>query len=73
MSTPFHGGAALTPEEFASRRTFILELLNALYLDFGEMGLLKDAGPLLQELMTLAYYARHAHPRDEVMPSATGT
>ena len=73
MSTPFSGTTTLTPEEFDSRRNFILELLNALYLDFGNMDLLKDAGPHLQELMTLVYYARPGEEQAKIASSVTRT
>ena len=38
-------------------RESVLEKLLQLHLDFGCLGRMEDAGPLLYQLMELAYYA----------------
>jgi hypothetical protein len=39
-------------------RETVLESLLQLHIDFGVLGCIKDAGPLLYKLMEIAYFAK---------------
>ena len=45
------------PRKLEATREHVLETLNRLHLEFVELGKLKDAGPLLHELMRIGYSA----------------
>ena len=60
---------AMSSKKVTRIRERALDRLNRLHLDFVSFGCLQEAGPLLHQLMTIAYYA--ARPANDVQVPQT--